>query len=118
VKKSKRTDFPGSGKRNTERKDNSISSSHRELDRKGAGLGSDRDNFRFYRNNVISYIAALRAVIAGAARELQLVAGERVFELPISHLFELKAQSLDSLGRELKRLEELVTATVGHHGQG
>lgn len=117
MKKSKRTDFPGSGKKKTERKDNSASSSHREPDRKAAGLGSDRDNFRIYRNNVISYIAALRAVIAGAARELQLVAEERVFELPISHLFELKGQSLHSLGRELKRLEQLVTATVGHHGQ-
>jgi hypothetical protein len=117
VKKSKRTDFPGSGKKKPERKDNSISSSHRELDRKAAGLGGDRDNLRSYRNNVLSYVAALRAVITGAAKELRLVAGERVFELPISRLFELKAQSLDSLGRELKRLEDLVAVTAGYQGQ-
>jgi hypothetical protein len=76
--------------------------------RPGSKLESERDCFEFDRSNLIGQLNALRLTVRKALTEIAMVAGENVFDKPLSAKLERKARALDGIARRLDDLGKVL----------
>jgi hypothetical protein len=71
-------------------------------------LESERDFFEFDRNILIGRLNALRLTVRNALTEIAMVAGENVFDKPLSAKLKRKARALDLIARRLEELSKVL----------
>ena len=74
----------------------------------------DRRWFELDRSAVIGQLSSLRRAIANGAREMEMIAAERIFEKSLAQEIRQKAFALKRVARQLKELAVKVTAATGY----
>ena len=74
----------------------------------------ERKWFELDRSDVIGQLSALRRALANGARQMEMIAAERMFHKGLSDEILEKAQALKRIARQLKELAVKVTSATGY----
>jgi len=74
----------------------------------------ERKWFELDRGIVIGQVSTLRRSITNGAKQMDMIAAEKIFDQPLSEMILRKAQALQKLARELKELAIKIAAATGY----
>ena len=74
----------------------------------------ERRWFELDRSAVIGQLSSLRRAISNGAKQLEMIAAERIFEKPLSEEVRLTTVTLKRIGRQLKELAVKVKSATGY----
>ena len=74
----------------------------------------ERKWFELDRGIVIGQVSALRRSITVGAKQMEMIAAERVFDQPLSEMILRKARAMQRVARDLKDLAIKVAAATGY----
>jgi len=107
-------DHPSLSSRNSQSRAGRVERKPVPIDLTEASQEFERKWFELDRGVVIGQVSALRRSITNGAKQLDMIAAEKIFDQPLSEMILRKAIALQKLARELKQLAIKIAAATGY----